>query len=188
MWDEPEHKDTVYLCVVDRDGNMISFINSLFHSFGSTRIDPATGIMLHSRGNSFRLIEGHPNAIGPKKRPMHTIIPGLLRKDGDAFGVFGVMGGQYQAAGQAALLSGLFDRGLDPQAAIDAPRSFAFNGVLELEASYSDEVLRDLAGRGHTVHRAVEPFGGGQLILVDKEHGCLIAGSDIRKDGCALGY
>lgn len=188
MWDEPEHKDTVYLCVVDRDGNMISFINSLFHSFGSTRIDPATGIMLHSRGNSFRLIEGHPNAIGPKKRPMHTIIPGLLRKDGDAFGVFGVMGGQYQAAGQAALLSGLFDRGLDPQAALDAPRSFAFNGALELEATYPDEVLRDLSGRGHTVHRAVEPFGGGQLILVDKEHGCLIAGSDIRKDGCALGF
>jgi gamma-glutamyltranspeptidase/glutathione hydrolase len=188
MWDEPEHKDTVYLCVVDRDGNMISFINSLFHSFGSTRIDPNTGIMLHSRGNSFRLIEGHPNAIGPKKRPMHTIIPGLLRKDGDAFGVFGVMGGQYQAAGQAALLSGLFDRGLDPQAALDAPRSFAFNGALELEATYPDEVLRDLAGRGHTVHRAVEPFGGGQLILVDAEKGCLIAGSDIRKDGCALGF
>lgn len=188
MWDEPEHKDTVYLCVVDRDGNMISFINSIFHSFGSTRIDPATGVMLHSRGNSFRLIEGHPNAIGPRKRPMHTIIPGLLRKDGTACGVFGVMGGQYQAAGHAGLLSGLFDRGLDPQAALDAPRSFAFNGTLEMEAGYPDAVLEDLAERGHAVVRAVEPLGGGQLILTDAERGSLVAGSDIRKDGCALGF
>jgi len=144
--------------------------------------------MLHCRGSSFRLIEGHPNAIGPRKRPMHTIIPGLLRKDGDACGVFGVMGGHYQAAGHGALLSGLFDLGLDPQAALDAPRSFAFDGTLEMEPAYPDAVLAELAGRGHVVRRAVEPIGGGQLILRDAARGCLIAGSDVRKDGCALGF
>ena len=186
LWDEPVHADTVYICVVDRDGNMVSFINSIFHAFGSTRIDPATGVLLHSRGSSFRLIEGHPNAIAPGKRPMHTIIPGLLRRDGEAIGVFGVMGGHYQAAGQAALLSGLLDRGLDPQTAIDAPRSFAFDGVLEIEPTYPEKVLADLAERGHRLKVAVEPIGGAQLI-VREQGGLLLAASDPRKDGCALG-
>ena len=188
LWSEPAHRDTVYLCAVDRDGNMISFINSIFHSFGSTRLDPGTGILLQSRGNSFRLIEGHPNAIGPMKRPMHTIIPGLVREGGAPAAVFGVMGGQYQAAGHAAFLSGVYDRGLDPQAAIDAPRSFAFDGVLEMEPGYDEAVYADLAARGHVVRRAVEPIGGGQAIFVDAANGCLVAGSDPRKDGCALGF
>lgn len=188
LWHEPEHSDTVYLCVVDRDGNMVSFINSIFDAFGSTRLDPATGVLFHSRGSSFRLLEGHPNALAPRKRPMHTIIPGLVRRDGRASGVFGVMGGHYQAAGQAAFLSGLFDRGLDPQAALDAPRSFAFDGVLELEPAYPEDVLADLAARGHVVRRAVEPLGGGQAIFVDEDRGILVAGSDGRKDGSVLGF
>jgi len=187
LWDEPEHKDTVYICVVDRDGNMVSFINSIFHGYGSTRMDPATGVLLHSRGSSFRLIEGHPNAIGPGKRPMHTIIPGLLRKDGEAVGVFGVMGGQYQASGQAALLSDLLDRGLDLQQAVEAPRSFAYDGVLELETTYPAGVAEDLAARGHNVQPAREPIGGAQIILRDPASGFLMAGSDPRKDGCAIG-
>lgn len=187
LWDEPEHKDTVYLCVVDSDGNMISFINSIFHSFGSTRIDPATGVLLHSRGSSFRLIEGHPNCIAPGKRPMHTIIPGLIRKDGQALGVFGVMGGHYQASGQAALISGLVDRGLEPQTAIDAPRAFAFDGEIEIEPSHSPETIAALQARGHKVKVAPEPIGGGQIIVRD-ERGALLAASDPRKDGCALGY
>lgn len=188
LWDEPEHKDTVYVCAVDRDGNMVSFINSIFHAFGSTRIDPATGVLLHSRGASFRLIEGHPNAIAPGKRPLHTIIPGLLRREGEAVGVFGVMGGHYQSAGQAALLSGLFDRGLDPQTAIDAPRSFSFDGTLEVEPAVPEAVRADLASRGHNVKVAVEPIGGGQIIVRDPASGLLMAGSDPRKDGCALGF
>lgn len=188
LWDEPEHKDTVYISVVDRDGNMVSFINSLFHGYGSTRIDPQTGVLLHSRGASFRLIEGHPNAIAGGKRPMHTIIPGLLRKNGEALGVFGVMGGQYQASGQAALLSGLFDRHLDVQMAVDAPRAFAHDGVLEIEPTWPDSLRAELEARGHTVTAAIEPLGGAQIILRDPASGFLLAGSDPRKDGCAMGF
>ncbi|UIJ72233.1 gamma-glutamyltransferase family protein [Aurantimonas sp. HBX-1] len=186
-WDEPVHQDTVYVCAVDRDGNMVSFINSLFHAFGSTHLDPTTGVLLHSRGASFRLIEGHPNAIGPRKRPMHTIIPGLLRRDGQPAGVFGVMGGHYQAAGHAALLSGLFDRGLDPQAAVDAPRSFAHDGILDVEPTYPEGVAAELSARGHRVETLTKPLGGAQVILRDPTGGFLLAASDPRKDGCALG-
>jgi gamma-glutamyltranspeptidase/glutathione hydrolase len=187
LWTEPEHRDTVYLCVVDRDGNAVSFINSIFDSFGAGLLDPETGVLLHSRGASFRVEAGHPNAIGPGKRPMHTIIPGLLRRQGRTAGVFGVMGGHYQATGQAQFVSAVFDRGLDPQAALDLPRSFAFDGTLQLEPRIGEAVAADLAGRGHAVDRRAEPLGGGQAILIDHDRGVLIAGSDPRKDGCALG-
>ncbi|WP_048645943.1 gamma-glutamyltransferase family protein [Nitratireductor soli] len=188
LWSEPEHKDTVYLCVVDRDGNAISFINSIFNAFGSTRLDPETGIVLHNRGTSFRLIEGHPNAIAPNKRPMHTIIPGMLKKDGRVVAPFGVMGGHYQAAGHAAFLSGVLDRGLDVQAALDAPRSFAFDGALEVEPALGDAVIAALAARGHVIKPRAQPLGGGQAIWIDHARGVLSAGSDFRKDGLALGF
>ncbi|MBN9888887.1 gamma-glutamyltransferase family protein [Salipiger abyssi] len=188
LWDEPEHKDTIYLCVVDRDGNALSFINSIFHGFGSTRLDPQTGVLFHSRGASFRLIEGHPNAIGPKKRPMHTIIPGMLCKDGAAVMPFGVMGGQYQAAGHAAFLSGLLDRGMDLQAAMDAPRSFAHDGVLEIEPGVSEAARAELTARGHNLEVQTSPIGGSQAIRICPETGLLTGGSDTRKDGMALGF
>lgn len=188
LWNEPEHKDTIYLCVVDRDGNAISFINSIFHGFGSTRLEPETGIMLHSRGASFRLIEGHPNAIAPRKRPMHTIIPGMVREKGRVVMPFGVMGGQYQAAGHAAFISGLFDRGLNVQQAIDAPRSFAFGGVLEVEPTVSGAAVAALEKIGHRVSPLKSPLGGAQAIWIDHERGLLHGGSDQRKDGSALGF
>ena len=188
LWHEPEHADTVYLCAVDRDGNAVSFINSLFHSFGSTRLEPASGVLLHSRGFSFRLIEGHPNAIGPRKRPMHTIIPAMLRKDGRTVMPFGVMGGHYQSAGQAAFLSGMLDRGLDVQSAIDAPRSFAFDGVLDVEPTVDAATFERLAAMGHKVQAAATPIGGAQAIWIDQARGLLLGGSDPRKDGMALGF
>lgn len=188
LWNEPEHKDTVYICAVDRDGNALSFINSIFNGFGSTRLDPATGILFHSRGSSFRLIEGHPNAISPSKRPMHTIIPGMVRKNDRTIMPFGVMGGQYQAAGHAAFISGMFDRGLNVQQAIDAPRSFAFDGVLELENTIDADTAAELTRIGHKVTTASAPLGGAQAIFIDHERGLLHGGSDQRKDGSALGF
>ncbi len=188
LWSEPEHEDTIYISVVDADGNAVSFINSLFHGFGSCRVDPATGIAFHSRGNSFRMIEDHPNVIAPNKRPLHTIIPGIARRNGRTWMSFGVMGGDYQAAGQAALLSAMLDRGLDPQTAMDEPRSFAFKGELQIEPGIPSEVRADLENRGHVLVVAETPIGGSQAIEIDASTGVLRGGSDNRKDGMAIGF
>lgn len=185
--DLPEHKDTVYLTVVDRDGNAISFINSIFEAFGSTRLASKSGVMLHNRGASFRVSSEHPNGIAPGKRPLHTIIPGMVMRGGRAVMPFGVMGGHYQATGHADFLSRVFDKGLDVQQALEAPRSFASGGSLKIETGYDQAVFDGLAGRGHEVAWADRAIGGGQAIWIDHERGVLIGGSDPRKDGCALG-
>ena len=187
-WDGPVHRDTVTVAVVDRDRNAVSLINSLFHAFGSGIYAPRAGVLLHNRGAGFRIDAGHPNAIAPGKRPLHTIIPGLLMRDGAAAMVFGVMGGPYQAAGQVQLMSNVLDRNDDLQAASDRPRSFAFGAVLSIEPTIDAAVRADLARRGHVLAVADEPIGGFQGVWIDRARGVLLGGSDHRKDGLALGY
>jgi gamma-glutamyltranspeptidase / glutathione hydrolase len=186
--EDAEHRDTVYLAVVDRDGNAVSFINSLFAEFGCGIMAPESGVLFHSRGSIFRVQPGHPNAIGPRMRPLHTIIPGMLMKNGRAVMPFGVMGGHYQATGHAHYLTCVLRAGLDPQAAAEASRSFAYGGVLQLEPTIDPAIAVELERRGHAVVFTEKPLGGCQAILIDRERGVLIGGSDPRKDGYASGY
>lgn len=184
----PPHRDTVYLCVVDKDGNACSFINSLFEGFGSAILAERSGVMLQNRGFGFRFERGHPNCIAPRKRPMHTIIPGMLMKDGQAQMPFGVMGGHYQPMGHSWFLTNLLEYGLDIQEAIDLPRLLPLKGKLQVERGIPQEVVDRLARMGHEPELTERPHGGGQAIWIDRDRGCLIAGSEPRKDGLALGY
>lgn len=184
-----EHRDTVYITVVDKDRNAVSFINSIFSPYGSGLMTPDSGVMFHNRGQSFVLEEGHPNAIGPRKRPMHTIIPAMVAENGKVCLSFGVMGGHYQAMGHAHVLAKLFDHGLDLQAALDLPRLFPLPGTatVELEGRLLASHGAALESRGFKVQPAKTPIGGGQAIWIDWENGTLLGASDPRKDGCALG-
>jgi gamma-glutamyltranspeptidase/glutathione hydrolase len=184
----PVHRDTVYLTVVDRDRMAVSLIYSIFHGFGSGLASAKFGINFQNRGAGFTLEKGHPNELAPGKRPLHTIIPGMLRRMGRTDMAFGVMGGQYQAAGHFRLVSNMVDFGMDAQAAIDAPRSFVEDGALVLERGYDESVIAPLEAKGHAVRRRPEPLGGAQAVVIDHARGVLVGASDPRKDGCALGY
>ncbi len=184
----PHHKDTVYITVVDEERNACSFINSVFHSWGSGLVAGNTGINLQNRGGGFTLEEGHFNCIEPSKRPMHTIIPSMVYKGNKPVLCFGVMGGQYQAMGQAYVLSNWLDYGMDIQEALDAARFFLYDDELGLESAVPAATAKELTGYGHKIAAAQAPFGGGQAIYIDQENGVLQGGSDPRKDGHAAGY
>ena len=187
--------DTTYFTVVDKDRNAVSFINSLFNSFGSGIVAGETGIMLHNRGSGFSLDPNHPNKLEPGKRPFHTLIPAMVFKDEKLLMSYGVMGGDIQAQGHAQVLVNLVDRGMSLQQAIDAPRVRYMSGRgVMMEEAIGAPAIDDLARRGHErvfppagiMHRAL--MGGGQAIMIDPETGALSGASDYRKDGLALGY
>ena len=180
---------TVYLAASDRQ-MMVSLIQSNYEGFGSGIVVPGTGIALHNRAMGFNCIPGHPNCIAPGKRPFHTIIPGFLTRNGRPLGPFGVMGAQMQPQGQLQFVLNLRDCGLNPQAALDAPRWRYFpDGCVGIEPGIPSETVLDLLDRGHDVHLISDftQFGKGQAIL-RLESGTLVAASEPRADGCALAW
>ncbi len=194
--------DTVYLSVVDGEGNACSFINSNYMGFGTGIVPPGWGFSLQNRGAGFSLDPSHPNALAPGKRPYHTIIPAMVTRDGDPssslrnilYASYGVMGGFMQPQGHMQVLVSLVDDGFDPQQALNQPRFCIDDGTaggeVELEQGIPGEVMLELQALGHRVAsirgyaRAV--FGRGQVIRREADTGALCGGSDPRADGCAM--
>ena len=173
---------TVYLCCVDGDGMSVSFIQSIFGHFGSGVVAPGTGVVMNNRAECFEI----GGEVFPGRRPYHTIIPGMMRRNGVTKGPFGVMGGYIQAQAHVQLVSSLVDRQLDPQAALDLPRFRLDSGSVRLEEGMWSHAS-ELAAQGWdtTLDSDRAAFGGGQVILIEDDH--LIGGSDPRKDGTAIG-
>jgi gamma-glutamyltranspeptidase/glutathione hydrolase len=185
--------DTTYFTIVDKDGNAVSFINSLFDSFGSGIVAGDTGIVLQNRGTAFSLDPDHPNHLEPGKRPFHTIIPAMVFKDNELFMSFGVMGGGIQPQGHVQVLVNIIDLGMGLQQALDAPRYRYMTGKdVLLEDEIPASVISRLMALGH--RRGSPPgilrssMGGGQAIMIDPVSRTLMGASDPRKDGLAIGY
>lgn len=172
--------------VVDRDA--VRLINAIFDSFGSGLLCPETGALFQNRGHSFSLDPAHPNVLAPGKRPMHSIMPGMVTDRRRPVLSFGVMGGDCQPFGQCQIISAVFDHGTGLQTAVDMLRVFAIGDAVEVERSVSAKVLRGLADRGHTLRISQDPIGGRQGILIDHERGVVIGAFDPRTDGQAAGY
>ncbi len=180
--------DTVYLTAADGQGNVISLIQSLFSTFGACIVAGDTGIALHNRGSMFTLEAGHPDQIAPRKRPLHTLVPAMVLKDGKPWLSYGVMGGDMQPQGHVQVLTNLVDFGMNIQEAGEAPRLRHLASGVALESAIPPETRFGLDLRGHRLVNAIGVFGGFQGILIDPRSGVLMGGSDPRKDGLAVGY
>lgn len=184
--------DTVYVSVVDGQGNACSFINSVYINFGSGLVVPGTGIVLQNRAALFSLDPEHPNALTPGKRPYHTIIPAMATRDDELYLCYGVMGGFMQPQGHLQVMTNMVDFGMDPQAALNALRFQVIGDTTIIEEGLAPEVIGGLQSLGHRLEmirgHARVGMGGGQVIQRNPESGVLWAGSEPRKDGCAVGY
>jgi gamma-glutamyltranspeptidase/glutathione hydrolase len=192
--------DTVYLCAADRDGNMVSFIQSNFWGMGSGMCPPGLGFGFQNRGTAFAMDPGHANAYAPGKRPFHTIIPAFITRDNQPLCAFGVMGGDTQPQAHVQIVTNLVDFNMNLQEAGDAPRivhrgdsdpvggMMKDGGSVALENGFDWEVRRELMQRGHRIDSAFGDFGGYQAIFRDPETGCYAGASESRKDGQAAGY
>ena len=180
--------DTIYLTVVDRDRNAISLIYSIFGSFGSGLVVPGTGITLQNRGTGFSLEEGHPNELAPGKRALHTNMPGMAFRDGRPWLTYGVMGGGMQPQGHTQVLLNIIDFGMHVQKAGEMARFRHSGSGVGLESGIDGDARAALTRMGHTVMTRFDAYGGYQAIMIDWENGVLFGGSDLRKDGAAMGY
>lgn len=181
-------EDTVYLTVVDKDHNAVSFIQSIFSAFGSGLVAGDTGIVLHNRGAGFSFDPNNPNKLEGGKRPFHTLIPAMVFRDGKPWLTFGLMGGDMQAQGHAQMILNLIDFGMDVQQAGEQARFRHFESGLALESAIGADVRKALEAKGHKLTMAPGMFGGYQAIMIDPKTGALFGGSDPRKDGCAIGW
>jgi gamma-glutamyltranspeptidase/glutathione hydrolase len=183
---KPNSGGTVYLATADNEGNMVSFIQSNFHGFGSGVVVPDTGISLQNRGADYSLDPLHPNYLQPGKKSFHTIIPGFITKNQQAVGAFGVMGAYMQPQGHVQVVSNMIDFGLNPQAALDAPRWQWFGDkTVGVEQEVSHDVFSALQAQGHHIDWASDPtiYGRGQIILRHPKTGVLCGGTEKRTDG-----
>lgn len=196
----PVEGDTIYLTTADKNGNMVSLIQSNYRGMGSGMTPEKLGFVLQNRGELFALEEGHFNVYAPKKRPFHTIIPAFVTKDGKPYISFGVMGGATQPQMHAQILINMIDFGMNLQEAGDAPRILhtgssqptgevmSNGGYVSLEAGFSEKTKRELVKKGHTLQHAVGPYGGYQAIMKQLSNGVYVGASETRKDGIAAGY
>jgi gamma-glutamyltranspeptidase / glutathione hydrolase len=182
--------DTEYLAAVDGKGNLVSFIQSNFMGFGSGVVEPETGIILQNRGHLFSMEENHPNCIGPHKRCVHTLMPGMILKDGKPFVALGLKGGHVQPQVQVQIITNLIDFGMTIQEAIAAARFNHLEGAkVGLEPGIPESTVQELKRRGHQVVSGnPESFGGAHAIMIAPESSVFIGGSDPRKGGCAVGF
>jgi len=197
---ELEQGNTIYMTVADKDGNMVSLIQSNYRGMGSGMVPPKLGFMLQDRGELFSLEEGHLNVIEPKKRPFHTIIPAFITKDNKPWVSFGLMGGAMQPQGHAQIVINLIDFEMNLQEAGDAPRmqhngsteptggKMTDGGQIVLESGLDYEVIRGLMRKGHKVGFALGSYGGYQAIMWDEINKVYFGASESRKDGQASGY
>jgi len=196
-----EGGDTIYLTVADKDGNMVSLIESNYALLGSGMVPTGLGFILQNRGNLFNLSDpDHLNAYAPGKRPFHTIIPAFITKDGKPYISFGLMSGAMQPQGQVQVIVNLVDFGMNLQEAGDAPRvrhaassqptgtTMSNGGVCSVETGFDYEVIRELIKKGHRIEYSVNAYGGYQAIMWDEKNKVYYGASESRKDGQAAGY